>query len=241
MEECMTLHTSAAKLRANARLITTCALMLGALACDGRYSHGRIAVDAETRRRWDAGEREIEKAGKAITPISPDKSSPEQVPVRDLAALLSHVDSSARHGAGDKRVLSLVDSGRVRSSNILAEVILVNGSEYKAEKDFQAGWIPVAIIYRPPTKEPSSNPYEKLSLSDAPVSWIFAREVSSSKWIGSLVHVQGDRYVQSPLDITINDADHVEPVLGARFVWRDDDEIIWTYCGGKCCQVKGVK
>jgi hypothetical protein len=239
----MSLDMNAKMARGGVRLMVFCALVLGSsTACDSRYSHGRIAVDSETRHRWDAGEKEAEEAGNGISPIEPSKSSPEQVPVASLRALLTKVDSSTRHGAGDKRLLSLVDSGRITSANILAEIVLVKGSEYKSEKDFEAGWIPIAIVYRPPpTRGLSDKTYEKLGLSNAPVSWVFVHEVSKSQWIGSLVRPEGDSYAQLPLTVTIADSDHLEPVIGARFVWEDNDESIWSYCGGKCCQIKGGK
>ena len=237
----MDVDTRGKRMRDSVRMLAYLALLIGTVACNERYAHGRIPVDDATRTRWEAGEKEAEEAGRQLVPIAPTHGAPDRISQEALPALLAHVDSSDRHGAGDKRLLSLPDTNGFRSANILAEIVLVKGSEYKSEKDFRSGWIPVAIVYRPQGKGFSSDTYQKFQLTSAPVSWIFVREDSSSKWLGAIVHADGRGYVQTPLAVNVAEMDSVEPVIGARFVWQDDDEIVWTYCGGKCCQVRDTK
>ncbi len=226
--------------RKRAKLLACLTILAVSLACNGRYSHGRIPVDSETKKRWDAGEKDAEAAGKELTPIPVDRDAPGRVPIDKLTALLTKVKPSARHGADDERLLSLPASNGFRSANILAKIVLVKGSEYKAEKDFRSGWIPVAIIYRRHDSYLSTDPYPKIGLTNSDSSLILVREDSSAHWFGNIVPLNA-RYVPTPLDVTIADMDTVEPVIGARFVWQKDDEIIWTYCGGKCCQMRGIK
>jgi hypothetical protein len=239
----MTLDRSARGRRGGAKLVVMCALLVASTAsCDRRYSHGRIPVDDDTKHRWDAGEKEAENAGKKIDPIAPDTKSPGEVPTATLATVLAHLDSSERHGAGDKRFLSVAaKGGPPRATNILAEIILVKGSEYKSESDFRKGWIPVAKVYRPQFEGRSEETYDKLNLSPSDSSWVFVREQKDSTWVGSIVRLVGKSYVQNRLVVTMPKPDALEPVIGARFAWQDDDEAMWAYCGGKCCRMVAFK
>jgi hypothetical protein len=234
--------------------VLTYTLMIGLWACDGRYAHGRIPVDEQTRKTWDAAEKAVEDTGKKLEPIAPVRGAPDSVPVSSLPGVLAHVYPSMRHGANDKRLLSDTSGGFFVSSKILAEITLVKGSEYKKEDDFRKGWIPIAIINRSPHAGASTLPYPKLNLPDTPQSWVFVRELPDSTWVGALVYRQGGTYAQNRLSVSTvmvdtskagkSDTvkvDSLEPVIGARFVWRDDDEIMWAYCGGKCCQMRGIK
>jgi hypothetical protein len=239
----MTLDTSAMMRWGGARLLVLCALVIGSTtACDRRYSHGRIPVDGDTKHRWDAGEKEAEEAGKKITPITPDTTRPGEVPTATLATALAHLDSSERHGAGDKRFLSVAaKGGPPRPTNIVAEIILVKGSEYKSESDFRKGWIPVAKVYRPRFDGRSEEVYDKLKLHPTDSSWVFVRELEDATWVGSLVRLEDKSYLQDRLVVTMPKSDSLEPVIGARFAWQDDDEAIWAYCGGKCCKMTAFK
>lgn len=203
------------------------------------YSQGRIHVDAQTKQRWDAAERDVEAAAMKIRPIH-DGDSSMSIPVANVApATLRALQPSERHGAGDKRILSAVDTsgGRkvVRSSGVLAEVTLVRGSEYKSQKDFQSGWLPLAIVVLPPRAKGDPVVYPKLGLH-GDTSWVFVRERANSSWVGSLVRIVDGKVEQTPLDVTAS-TDSLEPVLGARFAWEDDDESIWGACGVSCCKM----
>ena len=70
-----------------------------------------------------------------------------------------------------KSILTKTDGRRVVSSNIVAEIVLVKGSEYKQESDFTKGWIPIAIVRRP-AKWFVPVPYPKLHLPASDTSWI---------------------------------------------------------------------
>lgn len=203
------------------------------------YSHGRIHVDSQTKQRWDASEREVEAAGRTLRPIH-DAESSTSIPVADLApATLRALQASERHGAGDKRILSMTDTARgqilMRSSGILAEVTLVRGSEYKSDKDFQSGWLPLAIVVLPPRSKDDPVVYPKLGLH-GDTSWVFVRERANSSWVGSLVRIVDGKVQQTALDVTAS-TDDLEPVIGARFAWEDNDESIWGACGVNCCKM----
>jgi hypothetical protein len=210
------------------------------------YAHGRIHVDKETAARWEASEREVAAEGERIKPIPADDKNPSTVPFSgDARAELTALKLSERHGAGDKRMLSTIGverSGKkvVQPSGIVAEVTLVKGSEYKSEAHFRKGWLPIAIVSVPDSLSPDSVIYPKLGLRGG-TSWIYVREESPSKWDASLVRLVNGKVLQEPLDIDVSH-DSLEPVIGARFKWEDDDESLWAYCGGNCCKVvKGVK
>lgn len=205
----------------------------------GLYTHGRIHVSEETAARWDAGEREDSVAGDRIHPIKADAAHPDSVPFPDDAsATLTALEPSGRHGATDKRMLSVLSERKTfQGSGIVAQITLVKGSEYKSESHFQEGWIPVAIISVAPDTFPAGKViYPKLKLHGG-TSWLYVREESPSKWDAALVRIAGGKIEQDPLNISVARDDNLEPVIGARFQWADDDETVWTYCGGNCCKV----
>lgn len=253
----MTLNTSAMRRRGGARLLVLCALVIGSTAaCHRRYSHGRIPVDGATKHRWNAGEQEAEEVGKKIIPVSADQGEPDSlVPPEALKNALAPVVPSERHGAGDERLLSSIDrEGHVISSDIVAEIVLVKGSEYKSESDFRKGWIPIAIVHRPPDQGRQEVSYDKLRLRPVEYSWIFVRKRADSTWAGSIVWLEGGVYKQDTMFVTTEkmsyakpgkadseNVDLLEPVIGARFVWQKNDETMWAYCGGKCCSMRGIK
>jgi hypothetical protein len=67
---------------------------------------------------------------------------------------------------------------------------------------------------------------------------VFVRERKDSSWAGSLVRIVDGKVEQDPLNVTAS-SDSLEPVLGARFAWEENDESIWGTCGGKCCKMTG--
>lgn len=247
----MTPDTSATMRRGGVRMLVLCALVLGsATACDNRYSHGRIKVDDDTKRRWNAGEQDAEEAGKRIIPVADANEQDSIVPRDSLKNALSHVFPSERHGAEDKRLLSDPHEASL-SSGIVAKIVLVKGSEYKSLGDFEKGWIPLAIVYRPLAEGRSQRVYEELNLQPAETSWVFVRRLKNSTWQGSIVSPDRGDYKQGRLTVTTErvasrkgsegdslEMDSLEPVIGARFVWDGRDESIWAYCAGKCCQMK---
>ena len=206
------------------------------------YTHGRIHVDQQTAARWNAGEADIAAEGEKIQPILADEKNPSVVPFSgDARATLGALKPSERHGASDKRLLSVLGvdgAGRkgFQSSGIVAQITLVKGSEYKSEAHFRKGWLPMAIVVLPDTFPAGRVVYPKLKLRGG-TSWIYVHEQSPSKWVASLVRLVDGKVEQDPLNISIASNDGVEPVIGARFVWRDDDEDVWGYCGGKCCKI----
>jgi len=207
------------------------------------YTHGRIHVDQQTAARWNAGEAEIAAEGEKIQPIPADRKNPTAVPFSgDTRATLGALKPSERHGASDKRLLSVLGddgAGRksIQSSGIVAQVTLVKGIEYKSEEHFRKGWLPMAIVELPDTFPSGKVVYPKLKLRGG-TSWIYVHEESPSKWVAALVRLVDGKVEQEPLGISVS-SDGVEPVIGARFVWRDDDEDVWGYCGGKCCKLTG--
>ncbi|HEY2898084.1 MAG TPA: hypothetical protein VGJ12_13175 [Gemmatimonadaceae bacterium] len=209
------------------------------------YAHGRIHVDKETAARWNAGEAEIAAEAEKLHPIPADARKSSIVPFSgDARAMLLALQPSGRHGATDKRMLSILGGDRSRkvfqSSGIVAQITLVKGSEYKSEAHFRKGWLPMAIVVLPDTFPPGAIVYPKLALHGG-TSWIFVREESHSKWLASLVRIADGKVEQDSLDISVASDDVVEPVIGARFVWEDDDESIWGYCGGGCCKIRAIR
>lgn len=206
------------------------------------YTHGRIHVDKETAARWDAGEADIAAEGEKIQPIPADDKNPSVVPFSgDARTTLGALKPSERHGATDKRMLSVLGEDRAKrkifqSSGIVAQITLVKGSEYKSEAHFRKGWLPMAIVVLPDTFPAGTVVYPKLKLHGG-TSWIYVREESQSKWVASLVRLVDGKVEQDSLDISIASSDNVEPVIGARFNWEDDDESVWGYCGGNCCKI----
>lgn len=205
---------------------------------DDLYAHGYIHVDAATAQRWNASEKEVEAAGARIKPIA-DRDGLSVPFGGDAVGELKALSPSMRHGAGDKRLLSILDTtgGRkaVVSSGILAEVTLVKGSEYKSDSDFKRGWLPLAIVVLPPRPERDPVLYPKLGLH-GDTSWIYVHEREKDNWVGSVVRLVNGKVQQTRLDVTAS-KDDLEPILGARFKWEDDDESIWGTCGGNCCKV----
>ncbi|HEV7704482.1 MAG TPA: hypothetical protein VGO46_09320 [Gemmatimonadaceae bacterium] len=210
------------------------------------YVHGRIHVDKETAARWDAGEAAIAAVGEKITPIPADDKNPSAVPFSgDARTILGALEPSERHGATDKRLLSVLGEDRgkqkfFQSSGVVAQITLVKGSEYKSEAHFRKGWLPMAIVVLPDTFPAGTVAYPKLKLHGG-TSWIFVHEQSQSKWVASIVRLVDGKVEQDPLDITIASNDNVEPVIGARFVWEDNDESVWGYCAGNCCKIGAPK
>ncbi len=206
------------------------------------YVHGRIHVDRETAARWNAGEQGIAAAAERIQPIPADDKNPSMVPFAgDARATLGALEPSERHGATDKRLLSVLGVDRARkpffqSSGIVAQVTLVRGSEYKSEAHFRKGWLPMAIVMLPDTFPPGTVAYPKLKLHGG-TSWIYVRELAPSKWAAAIVRLVDGKVEQDSLDVSVASDDKVEPVIGARFNWEDDDESIWGYCGGNCCKI----
>ena len=206
------------------------------------YVHGRIHVDRETAARWDTNEREVQAEGDRIQSIPADDKNPSTVPFSgDARAILTSLKQSERHGSTDKRILSVLgERKQLVSSGVVAQITLVKGTEYKSEAHFLKGWLPVAIVVLPDSSNPDSMAYPKLKLRGG-TSWVYVREESPSKWDASLVRLVNGKVEQEPLPIAIAEGDNVEPVLGARFAWEDNDESVWTYCAGKCCKIGGVK
>jgi len=206
------------------------------------YVHGRIHVDRETALRWDASEREVAAEGERIQSIPADDKHPSAVPFSgDARAILTSLKLSERHGATDKRILSVMGERKmVQSSGIVAQITLVKGSEYKSEANFRKGWLPVAIVALPDTFPVGTVAYPKLKLRGG-TSWVYVREASPSKWEASLVRLVEGKVEQEPLEISIASEDALEPAIAARFNWEDDDESIWAYCAGKCCRVTGPR
>jgi hypothetical protein len=246
----MTITSTTQARRIAQRLVLVAALGTTALGCphggttnpnELLYVHGRIHVDKETAARWDASEREVAAEGDRIKPIPADDKNPQTVPFSgDASAELTSLKLSERHGAGDKRMLSTIVGDRsgkkvVQSSGIIAEVTLVKGSEYKSEANFRKGWLPIAIIGVPDSSRGDSVIYPKLGLRGG-TSWLYVREESPTKWDASLVRLVNGRVLQEPLDISVSH-DSLEPVIGARFNWEDDDESVWAACAGNCCKV----
>jgi len=209
------------------------------------YTHGRIHVDKKTAARWDAGEADIAAEGEKLHPIPADSGNPSIVPFSgDAPAALRALEPSERHGAMDKRMLSVLGEDRSKrkvfqSSGIVAQVTLVKGSEYKSEAHFRKGWLPLAIVVLPDTFPAETVVYPKLKLHGR-TSCIYVHEESRSKWVASIVRLVNGKIEQDPLGISLATDDNVEPVIGARFVWEDDDESIWGYCGGGCCRIRAI-
>jgi hypothetical protein len=212
---------------------------------DSLYAHGRIRVSKETAARWDSGEADIAAEAEKIRPIPADDGNSSIVPFSgDAQAMLLALRPSERHGATDKRMLSMVGENAARrrifqSSGVVAQVTLVKGSEYKSEAHFREGWLPIAVVVLPDTFPKGAIVYPKLALRGG-TSWIFVRELSDSKWQASLVRLADGKVEQDSLGISVASDDKVEPVIGARFVWEDDDESLWGYCGGACCRIRAI-
>ena len=210
------------------------------------YTHGRIHVDKETAARWDAGEAAIAAEGEKLHPIRADDRNSSVVPFSgDARGMLLALQPSERHGATDKRMLSMLGADRSQQkvfqfSGIVAQITLVKGSEYKSEAHFRKGWLPMAIVVLPDTFPAATVVYPKLKLHGG-TSWIFVREESRAKWKASLVRLVDGKVEQDSLGITVASDDAVEPVIGARFVWEDDDESIWGYCAGGCCKIRAAQ
>ncbi|MDQ2930012.1 MAG: hypothetical protein M3Y05_04225 [Gemmatimonadota bacterium] len=206
------------------------------------YVHRRIHVDRETAARWDASERLVQAEGDRIAPIPADDKQPSAVPFPgDARATLTSLHPSDRHGATDKRILSVMGERKtIVSSGVVAQVTLVKGIEYKSEAHFQKGWLPVAIVVLPDSSNRDAIVYPKLKLHGG-TSWVYVREASPSKWEAALVRLVDGKVEQEPLPISIAQGDDLEPVIGARFNWEDDDESVWTYCGGRCCRIGGAQ
>ena len=206
------------------------------------YVHGRIHVDKETAARWDAAEQAVAAEGERIQPIPADVKTPSVVPFTgDSRATLAALKPSERHGATDKRLLSVLSNDRAgkkgfQSSGIVAQITLVKGSEYKSEAHFRKGWLPLAIVVLPDTFPAGTVVYPKLKLHGG-TSWIYVHEEAPSKWEAALVRIVDGKVEQDSLDITVASDDSLEPVIGARFAWEDDDESIWGYCAGNCCKI----
>jgi hypothetical protein len=205
------------------------------------YTHGRMHVDSTTKVRWDSTEKNVAEAGSKIHPISASDAS-SIIPVAELTPeSLRALQASDRHGAGDKRLLSVIDTTRgrrtVQSSGIVAEITLVKGDEYKSEEEFKDGWLPLAIVVLPPRATGDPVVYPKLKLH-GDTSWVFVRERKDASWAGSVVRIADGKVEQDSLYVTAS-SDSLEPVLGARFAWEENDESIWGICGGKCCKMVG--
>jgi len=202
------------------------------------YTHGRIHVDTQTAARWDTSEKDAAAAGDSIRPIKADDGNPQTVPFQgNASATLASLKPSERHGATDKRMLSvLTEKKTFQGSGIVAQITLVKGSEYKSEAHFRKGWIPIAIIVLPDTFPAGTVVYPKLKLHGG-TSWLYVREESPAKWDAALVRMAGGKVEQDPLSLSVARDDNLEPVIGARFQWEEDDETVWAYCGGNCCKV----
>jgi hypothetical protein len=209
---------------------------------DDLYTHGRIHVDTATRARWNAGEESAKVTGDKLVPIPVDRQDSATIPLQPKdTAKLHALKGSERHGANDKRLLSIVGKNSTpQSSGIVAEVTLVMGSEYKGDIDFRRGWIPLAIVALPPRSAADTVVYPKLKLH-GDTSWVFVRERADKTWSGSLVRIDNGKIRQDSLYVEAVGDDKLEPVIGARFKWEAKDESIWAYCGGKCCKIVASK
>jgi hypothetical protein len=204
---------------------------------DAPYSRGRIHVDRNTKKRWDAGEDSAKARGDRIKPIPADRNGSALVPFGDDApAMLRALRASSRHGAGDKRILSALDANRRPiSSGVIAEITLISGSEYKEEAHFRKGWLPIALVVVPKIRSSDAVVYPALNLH-GDSSWVYVREKPDSSWVTSVARIVGEKVVQDSVYRTVALTDSLEPVIGARFAWDAADESIWAYCGGKCCR-----
>src|SRR6185312_12716160 len=125
----------------------------------------------------------------------------------DAKAMLLALQSSERHGASDKRMLSMLGENAAKrkvfqASGVVAQVTLVNGSEYKSEAHFRKGWLPIAIVVLPDTFPKGAIVYPKLALRGG-TSWIFVREASDSKWLASLVRIADGKVEQDSLNVSV--------------------------------------
>lgn len=206
---------------------------------DAPYARGRIHQDRMTTKLWNTYEDEAKAAGKKIQPWRVDSTKPARGFESGALADLDSLKPSMRHGANDKRLLSKYDSssGRPVSSEVVAEITLIKGIEYKEDADFQKGWLPLAIIMvLPDTFSRNQVAYKKLNLYGG-TSWVFVHEDEKKQWTAAIVRKSGGR-IEPYFGYTATAAaDSLEPVIGARFVWEPKDESIWAYCGGKCCKV----
>lgn len=189
-------------------------------------------VPPATAATWAANEEAIKGYSMTLHPIAADSTDKVPFAAGDTATLsLLHPDP--RHGAADKRFLGLNDSTR---SNVLAQVTLVEGMEYKTNPAFRHGWLPLAILVVPDSSLGDSIVYPKLKLRGG-TSWLFVRQDSvTSVWGASLVRIVGGTIYQDSLMITAQ-TDSLPPNPEARFVWNPNDDIIWAKCGTNCCKV----
>jgi hypothetical protein len=200
-------------------------------------------VDARRAAWWASNEKEVSAAGARLIPISIDPNNLSEVPFADGAPLmLRGLTSSERHGSGETRLLSMSVRERngnrtAKSSGVLAQVSLINGSEYKLDADFLKGWIPLIKIVVSDSSSSDSIVYPQLKLRGG-TSWLYVHEVSNTQWVGSLVRIVNDKVEQESVPIDAASNDQLEPIKAARFVWIDGDEAIWGYCGGSCCKIR---
>ena len=233
-------------------LLTALGTMLGLPARRPQQSE-RAAVHARANSRRQGNRRPLgfgrgqdRRRRRKLQPIPADDRNSSIVPFSgDARATLLALEPSERHGATDKRMLSMLGADRSKqkvfqSSGIVAQITLVKGSEYKSEAHFRKGWLPMAIVVLPDTFPAATVAYPKLKLHGG-TSWIFVREEAHSRWKASLVRLVDGKVEQDSLAITVASDDTVEPVIGARFVWENDDESVWGYCAGGCCKIRAAQ
>ena len=200
-------------------------------------------VDVRRKAWWASHEKEVSAAGARLIPISIDPNNASSIPFADDApVMLRSLTSSERHGSGETRLLSTSvreknGNRTVKSSGVLAQVSLINGSEYKLDGDFLKGWIPLVKIVVSDSSSSDSVVYPQLKLRGGS-SWLYVHEVSSTQWVGSLVRIVNGKVEQESVPIDASSNDQLEPIKAARFVWVDGDEGIWGYCGGSCCKIR---
>jgi len=203
--------------------LSVLALAMATSACPS--PHPSDATPADVQRSW----RDSEQSLKVMAAHMPTLTAPRAGGSFDMATL-RHFVPSERHGAGDQRHLSRVDSGKVISDGPVARIVAVKAIEYKSEDDFRASPYPIAIIYMDST--PGAADYPKLGLKPGTNYWIVQRV--DTGWVGWVQPVAAHSAAY-PIGTYTPPFDRVQPVTAARFVWLDTDENLWGWCGGRCC------
>ena len=208
----------------------------------GRLAEG-TGVGARRAASWESNEKAVSAAGAKLIPITVDPTNASSIPFADDAPImLRDLTSSERHGSGETRLLSMAVMGKngertVKSSGVLAQVSLINGSEYKEEKDFLKGWLPLVKIVVFDSASSDAIVYPQLKLRGG-TTWLYVHEISNTQWVGSLVRIVNGKIEQEAVPIDVASNDQLEPIKAARFMWVDGDEGIWGYCGGGCCKIR---
>lgn len=203
----------------------------GCASTSAPHRYYGIYVDGSTEHTWDASEQAEHSYADSLVPIAAGLTNDVPLSSSDTTRLRA-IETSTRHGSGDKRFLALNDS---TPSHVLAEIKLVKGEEYIKDTAYRAGWIPLAVINVPDSSYGEMIVYPKLILRGG-TSWLYVRHVAGSTWAASLVRIVGTAIHQDSLAIEA-DLDSLPPAPAARFVWKANDDIVWGTCAGNCCKV----